>query len=235
MLGELPILAGRLNNKLLDARVDNINFLGLLELLIHWRVLWEFVSEHFHEVKLGLLLEFLGHSSGRDMIQILEPLHVGNGQATDVGEHVWDNCDPFLFQKLISAKGGWSSGQLYNDLAFEVFNVVKVKSAELGARSKDMALLFHDLLGVGKLNFFNIIKVLDRTRLQLLKLEIVWINTVRIEDGTVLLDNANDFGSLFVHELGKHVPNIAKSLNDDLLTLETSAGVDGVTEFVIVE
>ena len=64
----------------------------------------------------GVLLVFEGKTTVADMVQVLEPLEVGNGDTTSVDVQIWDDKDVALLQDLIGFWGGWTVGTFSDDL-----------------------------------------------------------------------------------------------------------------------
>jgi hypothetical protein len=69
---------------------------------------------------------------------------------------------------------------------------------------------------------------------------LVELNLIRVEslftiDSRVFLDDSNNFGSFFVHELGIVVTNISEALNNNSFPFNTGGHVSSLTKFIVVQ
>ncbi len=85
-----------------------------------------------------------------DMVQVLEPLEVGDADATGVGVHVRDDKDFLVLENLVSRWGDGTIGTLRDEFSLDDVGVVDCDLTLLGSGHKDVALLTEKgALGVG--------------------------------------------------------------------------------------
>jgi len=107
------------------------------------RVLGYLVAHSFEELDVLFFCVLLSHTTGCDVIKVLEPLEIRAGNTSSVGEHVGDTDDTSLFKSVLSAESSGSVGALKDDLALELVAVVLRNSFFLGSGDQDITLLFH--------------------------------------------------------------------------------------------
>lgn len=59
-----------------------------------------------------LFLIFLGESSRRHMVQVLQPLEVGDSDSPCIGDQIGDHWDSFFFQDLVCLESSWTVSTL---------------------------------------------------------------------------------------------------------------------------
>ena len=69
-------------------------------------------------VGLSLILE--GQTTVGHVVQILQPLKVGDCDTTSVDVHVWDDETVLVLQDLVSSGGDGTVGGLSDDLGFHL-------------------------------------------------------------------------------------------------------------------
>jgi hypothetical protein len=213
--GIVPVILGSFSHNLVEAGVDDINFAGTLEALHVGGVLGQRVAHSLKDLDVLFFLVLLGHTAGSNMVQVLEPLEVGTGDATAVGEHVGHDNDTLLLKNGLGAESSGSVGTLNNDLAVEHVSVVLVDSALFGGRDENIALLFHEIRRV-KGSLLNSTRETNESAARLeVELSSVDINALRVVNGRVVLDDSNDLGTVVLAELGSPVSNSTEALNND--------------------
>ena len=77
---------------------------------------------------MGLLLVFLCHSSGSDMIKILKPLEVGDRHTTAINKHVRCTNDSSALEYLLSFVGRGAVGSLEDGLDLYLLGIAHVQN-----------------------------------------------------------------------------------------------------------
>ena len=80
------------------------------------KVLLQRVLNAAQQVVVGVLLVLEGQATVADMVQVLEPLEIGDGDTTSVDVQVWNDKHVALLQDLISLGGSWTVGTFSDDL-----------------------------------------------------------------------------------------------------------------------
>ena len=119
LLGEVPVLLHGGAHDLLETGVDDVKFGGTLDLFTFLL----FVTHDFEQAHLGLLLVLLGHLTGGDVFEVLEPLEVGAGDTTTVDQKIGGADDASLDEDLFSSVGGGTVGTLEDSLDFDITSV----------------------------------------------------------------------------------------------------------------
>ena len=71
------------------------------------------------QVVVGILLILPCEPTIADMVEVLEPLKVGDGHTSSVGKEVWDDQHPAVMKDSLSSNGGRTIGSLNNNLKGE--------------------------------------------------------------------------------------------------------------------
>ena len=90
---------------------------------------------------MGLLLVFLCHSSGSDMIKILEPLKVGYGDTATIHKHIRNSYDPSALKYLLSCIGCRAVGPLKDSLDLHLLSIAHVQHFFYSGRYHAISLL----------------------------------------------------------------------------------------------
>ena len=80
------------------------------------KVLLQRVLNAAQQVIVGVLLVFEGQATVADMVQVLEPFEVGDGDTASIDVQIRNNEDVALLQDLIGLWGSWTVGTLGDDL-----------------------------------------------------------------------------------------------------------------------
>ena len=75
---------------------------------------------------MGLLLVFLCHSPGSDMIKILKPLEVGDRHTTAIHKHVGCTNDSSALKYFLSFVGRGAVGSFEDRLDFHLLGIAHV-------------------------------------------------------------------------------------------------------------
>ena len=122
------------------------------------------------------------------MVEILQPLEVGDGDTSGVDVHIRDDQAPVGLQDLVSSRSDWAVGRLGDDLCLDLVRVPRVDHLLHGGRHEDVAGLVHDVLtGV----LLSSRKANNGAVFKFPVLQGLWIDSVRIVDRSVPLGNAH--------------------------------------------
>merc|ERR1719209_937196 len=144
------------------------------------------------QVVVGLPLILEGQTTVGDMIQVFQPLKVGDGDTASIDVHIRDDQGTVLLQDLVGGRGDWSIGRLANDLGLNLVCIALVDHLLHGSRHQDVSLLKHDILpsvGFGTRESYN------GAVLNLPVLQCLGVDAVRVPDGAIPLSNANTGGA----------------------------------------
>ena len=119
---ELPVFLNSVLHDLLKTRVDNVKFGSTLSSNLIF-----IEAHHLEELLLRFLLILLGHATGSDVIDVLEPFEVGAGDTTAVHEHVWSSDDTSALEDLLGGVGGGTVGSFEDGLNLNQFSIIFVK------------------------------------------------------------------------------------------------------------
>ena len=152
------------------------------------------VLDRLQEVVVGLTLVLEGETSVRNVIQVLEPLEVGDGDTAGVDVHVGNDQGVVVPQDDVGSGGDRAVGSLCNDLGLDLVGVTLVNDLLHGGGHQDVALLEHDLIlalddGGGTR------EALDGSVLGLPVLELLGVDSLGVVDGSVPLDDADAGGA----------------------------------------
>merc|ERR1719282_400059 len=145
------------------------------------------------------------------MIEILEPLKVGNSDTTSIDVHVRNNQASLLLEDLVSSWSDGSIGSFTNNFGLNLVSIGCIDHLLHGGRHEDVAGLVHDVLasvglGSGEAN--------NSSMLQLPVFQSLWINTFWIVDGTVPFCNTHTLGANSGQITTGVETHVTKSLNN---------------------
>merc|ERR1719282_249127 len=145
------------------------------------------------------------------MIEILEPLKVGNSDTTSIDVHVRNNQASLLLEDLVSSRSDGSIGSFTDDLGLNLVSIGCIDHLLHGGGYENVAGLVHDVLasvglGPGEAN--------NSSMLQLPVFQSLWINTFWIVNGTVPLGNTNTLGANSGQIATGVETHVTKSLNN---------------------
>ena len=125
------------------------------------------------------------------MVEILQPLEVGDSDTTGVDVHVGDDETALVLEDLVSSGGDGPVGGLSNDPGLDLVSVTLVDGLLHGGGDQDVAGLVHDVFpGVG----LSSREAHDGTVLQLVVLQGLGVNAVLVVDAAVPLGDADTGG-----------------------------------------
>merc|ERR1719282_1646979 len=145
------------------------------------------------------------------MIEILEPLKVGNSDTTSIDVHVRNNQASLLLEDLVSSWSDGSIGSFAGDLGLNLVSISCIDHLLHGSGYQDVAGLVHDVLasvGLGSRESNN------SSMLQLPVFQSLGINTFWIVNGTVPLGNTNTLGANSGQIATGVETHVTKSLNN---------------------
>ena len=90
---------------------------------------------------MGLLLVFFCHSSGSDVIEILKPLEVRDGDTTTIHKQVRNSDNPSLNEYLFGSIGRGAVGSFEDGLNFNLLSIAHVQHLFNSGRNHAISLL----------------------------------------------------------------------------------------------
>lgn len=226
----LPVLLGGGAHDFLETRVDDIDLVSALELR---SLVLE--AHKLEELSLRLLLVFLGHTAGGDVVQVLQPFEVGAGDTTTVDKHVRGAHNALALEDLLGGVGRGTVGTLEDGLHSDGVGVTLVEGLLGGGGDHAVSLLEEELLGVLADGLSGVREGGEGTVLGHPCLHGLNIETVRVVDGGVVLDDGGDLATILLDELGGPVADSTEALHDEGLVLDAEAKAAAVDEALGVE
>jgi hypothetical protein len=104
--------------------------------------------DDIEEVVLGLLLPFTGHTSGVDVLEVLQPFEIADCNSTSITEHIWQESNSFGEANLLSLDGCGPISSLDNNFALKSVSVVDVDGHFKCSWDKDIAEYQHFYQGL---------------------------------------------------------------------------------------
>mgnify|MGYP001626769115 CR=1 FL=1 len=222
---EFPVLFAGRGHDFLKSRVDDIDLISTLELV---RLVLE--AHKFKELGLRFDLIFLGHTARSDVIEVLKPFEVRAGNTTSVDKHVRSAHNSSTLEDLFSGIGSGAIGTFEDCFAHDGFSVTLMKRFLSGSWDHAVSWLGKELLGVFTDSLSGVREANERAMLDHMGLDGLDIQTVRVVDGRVVLNNSGDFATVFLNELRGPVADSTESLDDETFVLNTSREATSVDE-----
>jgi len=213
---DLPVLSDGGGHDFLKARVNDVDLVGTLELVL--------LVSKAHDVKkatLRLHLVSLGHAARSDVVEVLEPLEVGAGDTTAIDKHVGSALDSSALEDLLGGEGGRAVGTLEDGFDLDLLSVSHVQRLLDGGGDQAVSLLREEGHGVLGDDLSGVGVGFERAVLEHMRLHGFDTETVGVVDGRVVLHNSGNFATVFLNELGGPVADGTESLNDEGLVLDT--------------
>jgi hypothetical protein len=155
------------------------------------------------------------------VVEVLEPLEVGDSDTTTVHEKIRAANDASGSEDLLTSEGGRAISTLNDDLALQVRSIALVNGFLGSSGNEEVALLLHEREGVLKFNLLGTWVASEGSILREPLLGIVGVDTSGVVDGRVVLNNCSDLAAITVEEFASPVSNITESLNVEGTVLET--------------
>ena len=225
-----PVLTDSGGHDFLETRVDDIDLVGTGELA---SLVLE--AHKLEELGLRLLLVLLGQAAGGDVIKVLEPLEVRAGDTATVDEHVRGADDSSAGEDLLGSVGGGAVGTLEDGLDLDMLGVASVERLLRGGRDHAVSSLLKEVLRVFAGSISGVGERDEGTVLDHVGLDSLDVETIRVVDGRVVLDDSGDLTTIGLDELGGPVADSTEALNDESLVLNSEIEVDSIDERLGVE
>ncbi len=213
---EFPVLFAGRGHDFLESRVDDIDLISTLELV---RLVLE--AHKFEELGLRFDLIFLGHTAWGDVIEVLEPFEVRAGDTTSVDKHVRSAYNSSALEDLFSCVGSGAIGTFEDSLNHDGISVTLMKRLLSGGWDHAVSWLGKELLGVFTDSLSGVGEANERAMLGHMSLDSLDIQTIRVVDGGVVLNNSGDFATVLLDELRGPVADSTEALDDESLVLDT--------------
>jgi len=225
-----PVLSSGIVHDLFKARVDDVDLISTLEL-----VSFSIVAHNLEELGLRLLFVLLGHLSGSDVIEILQPFEVGAGDTTTVDEHIGGDNDSTLEERVLSGVSGGTVGTFEDGLAVERVNITLVDRLLGGSGDETVTRLAHEGEWVVNVLLGGTGETVKGSVSNHVVFDSLDIETFGVVDGGVVLTDSGDDGSFLLQELGGPVSDGTESLNNKGLVLASDGESDLIAERLSVE
>lgn len=228
-----PVFLSGVVHDFFKSGIDNVDLRGARKLSHVRRVGGNGVTHHLQESLVLLFLVLLGHATGSDMGQVLQPLEVRAGNTTSIGEHVGNDNNSLGIENFLSHEGSRTVSSFQDNLALESVSVLVVDGLLLGSGDEDVTRHFHEGGGVGGLNCISVAVVGESTFSEHLSSNIIDIKTGFVVDGGVVLNDTNNDTSVSLEELSSPVADSTKALDDKGLSRDSlSSKLGGLDERV---
>jgi len=230
LYSNIPVLANGRGHDFFQTRVDNVNFISAFNLTG-----LSLKSHQLEELGLRLLLIFLGKTAWGNVVQVLEPLEVRAGDTTAVDEHVWGSNNSSADENLLGSVGRRSVGTFEDGLDLDVLSVASVEGFLSCGGDHAVGLLQEEGLWVLADSLSGIRVGCEGSVLNHEVLNLLDVETIRVVDSRVVLNDCRDFTTILLNELGGPVADGTESLDDEGLVLDAEAKVDTVGEGLSIE
>src|SRR5262249_27020588 len=147
----------------------------------------------------------------QELLNILHPFEIGDGDAAGVAEDVGDDEDIAVFENRVGLRRGGAVGALGEDAAAQLGGVLRVDDALEGGRHQDRArcrqqLFARDALGLAELRQrLAGVDVLDKSR---------DVEAFRIADGAVAIADGDDLDAARDKLLARDRADVPEALDD---------------------
>jgi len=183
------------------------------------------ISDDLQEVLLGFFFPSLDESTGSHMVEVLQPFEVRDGNTTSVQQDIGEDEDTSLGEDIFSSEGSGSVSSFSQNLALELASVKLVDGLFDGSRDGEIARLVESAIILIALTTGEVEEgSLGSSEFE----ELIGVDTIRVVDGSFNIDNTDQFGTLFSHELTGEVTDVTETLNDDGLSFVTVGAVNSV-------
>lgn len=140
---------------------------------------------------IGFPLVFESETTVGNVVEILEPLEEGHGDTTGIDVQIGNDEDVPVDEYLVGCGGRGAVGSLGDYFGLNPTSVLLGNDLLYGGRDEDIAGLVHEALAlVG----FGVRETDDAAVVEAVFLELLRVDTVRVDDRTVVFDDT-DAGS----------------------------------------
>ena len=140
--------------------------------------------------------ELPGESTVRDVVQVLEPFKVGNGDTASVEVKIWNDKAFVLDEYVMSEWSHWTVGTFSNNLGFDAASVVGGDDLLFGAGSENIALDFDEAALFGFVPSSGTREAGDASSFHLMFIQSVDVDAVLVEKTSIPLDDTDAFRTL---------------------------------------
>lgn len=160
------------------------------------------------------------------MIEVLEPLEVRAGDTTSVDEHIWGTDNSLSLEDLLSLEGGWTISSFKNSFDLDLVSIASVKRFLNSSWDHAVSLLQKVSVWIRASVFDGLWIAGKRSVFGQMLLHILDIETIRVVDGRVVLDDGGDLSSIFLNEFRGPVTHSSESLNNKGLVLDSEVEIN---------
>jgi hypothetical protein len=193
----------------------------------------EIVAHNFEETFLGLLFVLLGHLTGGDVFQVLEPLEVGASDTTAVDEEIGAADNTTSGEDLLSLEGSRAVGTLEDGVGLDVLGVTSVKGLLDSSGDKVVAFKLEEAIGVVEFLHSGTGEAIKGTVLFHEVLNVLHNKTVGVVDSRVVFNNGGHNTTVLLKEVGGPVSDSAESLDSEGAALDTLGETDLLVEGLV--
>ena len=130
------------------------------------------------------------------MVQVLEPLEVGDGDATSVEVEIGNDEALVLDEDIVCLGSNGAVSTFGDDLGFDSAGIVGGDDLFFGTGAEDVALDFDQAAFFGFIPGSGAREAGDAAGLQLVLVQSVDVDAVLVEEAAVPFDNTNAFSAL---------------------------------------
>ena len=143
-----------------------------------------------------ILSKLPGESAVRDVVQVLEPFEVGDGDTTSVEVEIGNDEALVLDEDIVSFGSDGAVGTFGDDLGFDAARVVGGDDLFFGTGAEDVALDLDETAFLGFVPSSGAGEASDAAGLQLVLVQSVDVDAVLVEEAAVPFDNTDAFSAL---------------------------------------
>ena len=169
------------------------------------------------------------------MIEVLEPLEVRAGDTTSIDKHVRGTDNTSTGEDLLSSVGSGAVGALEDSLDRDVLSIASVERLFDGSGDHAVSRLEKELLRVFSDNLSSIRIARERAMLDHPVLDFLNIETIRVMNGRVVLNNSGNLATILLDELRGPVADGTKALDVESLALNAQGETTAVDERLSVK
>jgi len=181
----------RMNDILLSSSVDSF-----FQVSRGGHCLADRIADRLEDSHVLVASEFPCESTVRDVVQVLEPFKVGNGDTASVEVKIGDDKALVLDEYFMSKGSHWTVSTFSDDLGFDATSIVSGDDLLFSASSKNIAFDFDEAAFFGFVPSSGTRKAGDASGLHLVLVQSVDVDAVLVEKTSVPLDDTDAFRTL---------------------------------------
>ena len=183
-------------------------------------------AHDFEKSDLRLDLVSLSDTSWGDVIEVLKPFEVRASDTTSVDKHIWGTDNSLGLEDLFGLEGCWTISSFENSSDLDFVGVASVERFLNGSWNHTVSLFQKESVWIRSCVLSGLRVASERSVFGQVLFDILYIKTVWVVDGRVVLDDGGNLSSVLLNELGSPVSDSSESLNDEGLILDSKTKVD---------